>query len=171
MWSICTEFSLQLPSGRSTVLLAEDREIHPLLELATRFSPFSNRNFEIPRNTLRRQKNQRMLRITQLARTDDLALRAGRPRALGTGRTRRLESECDERAYTYQQGSLKGDLGNSSLRCQVHSSLATTSSLNHSWRALTVGLAKALRYRCPDAGIVATGTERQWLTIGSRLDC
>ena len=41
--------------------------------------------------------------ITRLARTDDLALRAGRPRALGTNRTGQLESECDERAYTYQQ--------------------------------------------------------------------
>jgi hypothetical protein len=55
--------------------------------------------------------------ITQVARTDGLALRAGRPRALGIGRTKDSKSECDERAYTYQQGSLKGDLGNSSLRC------------------------------------------------------
>jgi len=93
--------------------------------------------------------------ITRLARTDDLALRAGRPRALGTGRTRRLESECDERAYTYQQ---------------VFSSLDTTSSLNHSWRSLTVGLAMALRYRCPDAGIAATGTEKRWLAVGSPFD-
>jgi hypothetical protein len=41
--------------------------------------------------------------ITQLARSDGLALRAGRPRALGTGRTGHSKSECDERAYTYQQ--------------------------------------------------------------------
>jgi hypothetical protein len=41
--------------------------------------------------------------ITQLARPDGLALRAGRPRALGTGRTRDPKGECDERAYTYQQ--------------------------------------------------------------------
>jgi hypothetical protein len=41
--------------------------------------------------------------ITQLARSDGLALRARRPRAVGTGRTEELKSECDETSYTYQQ--------------------------------------------------------------------
>ena len=44
-----------------------------------------------------------ILMITQMARSDGLALRARRPRALGLTRTRDLKSECDERAYTFQQ--------------------------------------------------------------------
>lgn len=52
----------------------------------------------------RSQRKERFLMITQLARPDGLALRAGRPRALGIGRTKDSKSECDERAYTYQQG-------------------------------------------------------------------
>ena len=42
--------------------------------------------------------------ITQVARTDGLALRASRPRALGRNKTRDLNCECDERAYTYHRG-------------------------------------------------------------------
>jgi hypothetical protein len=50
-----------------------------------------------------------ILMITQVARSDGLALRARRPRVLGLNKTRDWKCECDERAYTYQQVLVTAD--------------------------------------------------------------
>ena len=48
--------------------------------------------------------------ITQVARTDGLALRARRPRAFGLNKAKGWKSRCDETFYTYQQGPRELDL-------------------------------------------------------------
>ena len=83
--------------GSLIVLLTEVRTFRPLLELATPISVFSNRNFaQIHKLFCGRET----LMITQVARTDALALRAAVLGLLDLKRLLAQEDECDELTYT-----------------------------------------------------------------------